>query len=85
MSDSGVEGGGRGWKAVEGRGVRVDGISQWVVALVGMIVKAVGGCYDERDNLDNHLPGRAARRGCQGSARTWNLSQPLAAMNSVAR
>ena len=25
------------------------GISQWVVTLKGVVVRAVGGCYDERD------------------------------------
>ena len=34
---------------LDGRGEARGGISQWVVTLKGVVVRAVGGCYDERD------------------------------------
>ena len=74
------------------------GIGLWVVTLKGVVVRAVGGCYDERDWVivlcQMVAPGHVhaalgmpvrGQHVCRVEACTWNLSQPCSTMYSVAR
>ena len=75
------------------------GISLWVVTLREWSSEQVGWCYDERDWVvilcrrregDRSAPSGVQvqlciRRACDMTTRTWNFSQPLVAMYSVAR